>query len=433
MDEPPDRGDLDPRTAEAVEQAYAERVELDTAARHLWVLYRSAGAVETARATEGGGEQPPGDGPSEGGSGRQVARMRHVALSVLTGVALLATSGAAVAASGSALPGDTLYALKRGTEQVRLVIATGSGTEAQMRVELARERWTEAKRVAADRPDLVPDLVRDAVESLEAAERGGGPAVEEAGSLRRQLVDESPRVAADLDDRAREDVRTSMSRLAGSDTAGAVEGNGGRDGVTTTQLPEPGVDDRTATPSSPRGEGGTVETDDDPEPPDRAGEEGGDAEDSPGAADGDGKPPDESREGDGQGVAEAPGAEGDTTADVAEEALGADEMAVDEEGVPPEDEELSADEEDVPPEGEEAPADEEGTPRAEEEGLDLRDDAPRQRVRGGSAGRDVSDREASTGADRQAGEAAGEGAAPHSSPTLSPDPTQQHVSGASGG
>lgn len=446
MDEPPGRSDLDPRTAEAIEQAYGKRVELDTAARHLWVLYRAAGAVGTARGEAreqepehefeheaDGRDAPVGDAPSEGGSRRRLAGMRHVALSVLTGVALLATSGAAVAASSSALPGDALYVLKRGTEQVRLVIATGSGTEAQMRLQLARERWTEAKRVVGDRPELVPELVRDAVESLEAAERGEGQAAEEVDSLRRQLVDESPRVAADLDDRGREDVETSMSRLTGTDTADMVERDGDRGGVTTTELPEPGVEERTDTSAAPGEEGGVVEGDAAPESAGQGtGDDGEEPEDDGEVEDGDGEEvEDDGRaEDDGaasqpgdtpqdqeQGGADATGDDGDAGADVAEETLEADEPAVD---------------------SEEAPPDEGAVAPGAEEGLDLREEAPREHVQAESTGGEASDPEA--GADGQAGPAdegtgprsSDEGAGPRSSPTLSPDPTQRHVGGNSG-
>lgn len=388
MDEPPDRGDLDPRTAEAVEQAYAERVELDTAARHLWVLYRSAGAVETApRVAER--EQPADDAPSEGGSRgseggsrRQLARMRHVALSVLTGATILVTSGGAVAASGSAMPGDALYALKRGTEQVRLVIATGSGTEAQMRVELARERWTEAKRVVADRPEVVPGLVRDAVEALEAAEDSEGQVAEEAGSVRRQLVDESPVVAADLDGRGREDVQTSMNRLAGPEAADVAGRNGDSGEVTATEAPGAGVEERAGTPSAPDGESDAVEEDGEAEPADQDGEAG----DQPEGEGAENQPSGEAPESQEEETVDPSGDGGDTAGDVAEEALETDEMAVD-------DQQLSPDGDSVAP----------GT----EEGLDLGDEA-------------------------QSGEADDEAAEPHSSPTLSPDPTQQHVSGTSG-
>lgn len=409
MDEPPDRGDLDPRTAEAVEQAYAERVELDTAARHLWVLYRSAGAVETApRVAER--EQPADDAPSEGGSRRQLARMRHVALSVLTAATVLATSGGAVAASGSAMPGDALYALKRGTEQVRLVIATG-GTEAQMRVELARERWTEAKRVVADRPEVVPGLVRDAVEALEAAEAAKdseGQVAEEAGSVRQQLVDESPVVAADLDGRGREDVQTSMNRLAGPETADVAGRNEDSGEVTTTEAPEAGVEDGAVTPSAPGGESDAVEEDGEAEPADQGGEAGDQAE-----GEGAENPPSgEAPEGREEETVDPSGDGGDTAGDVAEEALETDEMAVD-------DQQFSPDGESVAP----------GT----EEGLDLGEEAQREEDRdGGPSGPDTAEREAATGASGQSGEADGEAAEPHSSPTLSPDPTQQHVSGTSG-
>lgn len=442
MDEPPRHDDRDPRLGDAVERAYGERVDLDTAARHLWVLYRSAG--ELGVPAEGEDRQEPAGVPSPGrGATRGLARMRHAALSVLTGVVVLATSGAAVAASGSALPGDALYPVKRGTEQLRLVIATSSGSEGRMRVALARERWIEAKRAVADRPDAVPALVRDAVESLEAAERER-EAADEASSLRRQLVDETPTVAADLNDEGRQELQASLDRLSGSagtEVAGVddAQGKDTQGDVTVTDV-DRGIDRDGAVTSSEPGDGSTAEDGEGSVP------DGQDAEQDPsgrGEGDEDGNPSAGESEADDDGAVEAgPSADGDAPAEDEDqagedgdapaedrdgEAAGEDGAAAGGTG-PVETGEVPVAEQDVDPDGGGVTAGGGGVTAGGEEVAELpeearSDESGEQGTASGGAGPE-SDRGA--GVSEQAGQGGG---APASSPTLSPDPTQRRVSG----
>lgn len=147
--------DRDSAIAELLRRAYARKVDVDIAARHLWAIDTAARARREAART---------------------GRSRRAVLAVLTSFMLALTSGAAVAASTVALPGDALYSVKRGTERVRLVLAVRPETDAEVRLAIARQRWEEVQEAAAARPRVVPGLLKDTFAALEAAERGGAAA-----------------------------------------------------------------------------------------------------------------------------------------------------------------------------------------------------------------------------------------------------------------
>lgn len=164
----------DSAVAELLRRAYARRVDLDTAARHLWAI--DVAARSRRRAERAG-------------------RSRRAVVAVLTSLMVVATSGVGVAASNGALPGDPLYSLKRGTERVRLVLAVNPETDAQVHLAIARKRWDEAQRAAEARPDVVPDLLKDTFVALQAAEQRGGAAASEAVALRSEITENSSRIA----------------------------------------------------------------------------------------------------------------------------------------------------------------------------------------------------------------------------------------------
>lgn len=146
--------DVDPALGALIDDAYTERVDMEVAARHLWMIHRAAGAMRT-----------------------QGRRTRKALVSVLAGGMLFMSSGGAVAASSHALPGDMLYTVKRGVEAARIVLTVTPEGDARLYLSLAQRRMAEMKAAAAKRPEVVPELMRDAQDSLQTAERKGGTKV----------------------------------------------------------------------------------------------------------------------------------------------------------------------------------------------------------------------------------------------------------------
>jgi len=170
----PDDDDSDFAAAELLRRAYGRKVDVDTAARHLWSIDSAARSARRRR---------------------HVGRRRRAVVSVLTGLMLVASSGAAVGASTGALPGDALYVVKRGTERVRLVLAVRPEANAQARLAIAHERWSEAQRAAEARPETVPALLQEVLDGLKAVEHHGGAVAERALVLRTQVAADSGKIA----------------------------------------------------------------------------------------------------------------------------------------------------------------------------------------------------------------------------------------------
>jgi hypothetical protein len=92
------------------------------------------------------GPEPPADPV------RLPARWRRPRLSlVAASLALLAVASTAVLSSRNALPGDPLYALKRGTEQAGLALARGDEGRGLRYLQLARTRAGEVRDLAGRR------------------------------------------------------------------------------------------------------------------------------------------------------------------------------------------------------------------------------------------------------------------------------------------
>lgn len=107
-----------------------------------------------------------------GGSGRGARWGRRLALGgVVAGMALGAFGGVA-AASSSALPGDTLYGMKRGLEDWRFGLAGSDAERGRLLLDQASTRMGEAQQLV---------------------QRGGGP-----GRLSPHLVDEVRQVLAEM-------------------------------------------------------------------------------------------------------------------------------------------------------------------------------------------------------------------------------------------
>lgn len=155
-------------------RAYAVRTDLDTAARHLYAIHAAAGTV--AR------------------TGRVLSRGLAATVCAL---AMFASSGVAIAASSSALPGDSLYSVKRGVEQVRLLVAFSAEDEARVLLDLAERRLAEADRAAQQRPEVVEGLLSDATRALAAADALATPElVAQVERVRSRTADLELAVAA---------------------------------------------------------------------------------------------------------------------------------------------------------------------------------------------------------------------------------------------
>jgi len=173
----PDR-DTDPALAALLQSAYAERVDMEMAARHLWMIHRAADALRS----------------------RRVVGTRKALVAMLAGSMLFMSSGGALAASSNALPGDVLYGVKRGVEQARIVLTVSRQGDARLHLALAKRRMAEASASAVERPEVVPDLVRDALDSLDVAERTGGQSVAvEVEEVRRETSEQLDVLVAVLD------------------------------------------------------------------------------------------------------------------------------------------------------------------------------------------------------------------------------------------
>jgi hypothetical protein len=213
--------DLDPSLAAAFWRAYGERVDVDTAARHLWRVDR---AGRPARRRRG----------------------RRALVGVLMGLMMVASSGGALAASSASVPGDALYPVKRGVEKTRLLLAVSSERDARIHLAMARARLAEVDRALQRRPRVIPGLVHEAVDSIEsAALRGGAEIAPHVEDVRREVEDKIMVVAGLLDAAELVDLHTAVGRLglavddvviaAGDDEPDRPDDEGDR---ATTGLPE---------------------------------------------------------------------------------------------------------------------------------------------------------------------------------------------------
>lgn len=116
-------------------------------------------------------------------AGRRTSRSTTPRLALLAGTlsALLLCSGLTVVISGHALPGDTLYSLKRTTENVELALAHGPQAKAQRHLDFAQARARE-----------LADLVRRRATETAATPRSSAPT--------RTGDDDQPLVVATLGD-----------------------------------------------------------------------------------------------------------------------------------------------------------------------------------------------------------------------------------------
>ncbi|HJR18286.1 MAG TPA: DUF5667 domain-containing protein [Actinomycetota bacterium] len=95
--------------------------------------------------------------------------MRLVAASLAAGMILVLGAGSAVAASSSALPGDTLYGVKRAVERVSLAMHRDPGSRAELQLQFAATRLAEidALLAAGEDPAEALDGLEDALAGAE--------------------------------------------------------------------------------------------------------------------------------------------------------------------------------------------------------------------------------------------------------------------------
>lgn len=201
---PPDR-DLDPELERLLREAFSSRLDVEVASSHLWRIHHEG---ERGSALDGHGDRdvartrtPAGATPTTAVKKRpprhargHVRGTRRLVVLVLTFGMMLSMSGAAVAASGDALPGDALYPVKRVSEQAALLLTPSAQGRAELRIRFAQTRLNEILTASRERPDVVPDLWKDLEDTIETVAQD---APVEAESLRQQVVALAPTVVSE--------------------------------------------------------------------------------------------------------------------------------------------------------------------------------------------------------------------------------------------
>ncbi|MBW0106833.1 DUF5667 domain-containing protein [Pseudonocardia sp. KRD291] len=128
-----------------------------------------------ASASGGTAESRPSDGrPSARPSGRRRPSLRKRFGVVVTAVAALAVlAGVAATASRTALPGDSLYGVKRVTESTGGAFTFGDQAEAARQLELARTRVDEIERLMDRSTPPEPSTVTSAIDDFDTATSNG--------------------------------------------------------------------------------------------------------------------------------------------------------------------------------------------------------------------------------------------------------------------
>jgi hypothetical protein len=212
-------------------------LELDPAVteKHLNLVYRRG---RTARASRSSRRQ-------------QVERTwRRRAVSVAFAAILLLVP--ASFASGSAMPGDPLYPLKRGLEKVRLVAALSPGADAETRTSIADVRLEELEGLLqAGEFGRVPEAlvalqqaVLDAQQAVAAARARGADSTEIAAlesrldSLQRVQAEAVAKALSGLPKATRDSIikkiEETVTTVGGSGTTATTQSGGGGGPTTTT-------------------------------------------------------------------------------------------------------------------------------------------------------------------------------------------------------
>jgi len=229
--------------------ALRQRVDPETRNRHLHALTACAEQMRE------------GSEPAEVVPLRPRWQRAYAVAAVFAMLAFASTS--VLAASQRALPGDVLYAVKRGTEQARLLLATSPEATAGVHAEIALERAEEAQLLAAAEGTAASPQVQ----SLESEARSENQAGQDAAPGVPALDQAQEGVQQEIDG-ARELIGEDASPTPGASTAPTPSPPDGDEPVPAVPLPSVGPEesrtvqfpgsDPTLTPPPIPGAGGSV-------------------------------------------------------------------------------------------------------------------------------------------------------------------------------
>ncbi len=227
-----DRQDRSPAIAELLDDAYVPSVDVETASRHLWMIHKEADRLRAQAVAEGPG-QPSEVVPDTIESLALRRSIPRAAVPLLVAVMMMSSSGMALAASQSSLPGDILYPVKRGTESAQLVFARDPDTRAQLQLAFARTRLDEIRQIGSSRPQHVAELVSDISVSLAEVEQSAPEAAPASQRIRQETTEQIASLS--LPGTVTQAVDQAMTAPAPTAT-------------TTTTATATAADDRTVTP-----------------------------------------------------------------------------------------------------------------------------------------------------------------------------------------
>lgn len=193
----PDAGDRE--IGRRVQEAYATRVGIDTAAQHLWSMDREARRLRSRR-------------------------RRQRLVSAVASLLLLVAGAGTVAGSAAALPGEALYPVKESFERAELSIAVSDAANARAHLRHSRVRLEELEQAAESNPKIVPEIADRFFASLDrAAALGGDSVAAEVAALRTSASLLMDRVARQLDPSI---ARSLMVARAPQDASTSADGGG---------------------------------------------------------------------------------------------------------------------------------------------------------------------------------------------------------------
>ncbi|MFC4947390.1 DUF5667 domain-containing protein [Pseudonocardia sp. GCM10023141] len=149
--------------------------------------------------------------PARGGGSQRPARPSIRRRAVLVGsaalVMLVALTGGGIFASRNALPGDSLYGVKRAAESAGLALTFDDAAKARRQLELATTRLDEIEKMSAAKPQTAADpaLYRSAIEDFDAATGEGSRmllainndgSANALGDLRKWAAEQSARLSS---------------------------------------------------------------------------------------------------------------------------------------------------------------------------------------------------------------------------------------------